>query len=71
MSTNAPFINAEGIQQLVLTEKRQALLKTMLHCTETACLRNLSNTFHRAEQNIKLRKYHILHGIENHIFACF
>lgn len=27
MATNAPFTNAEGSQQLVLKEKRKALLK--------------------------------------------
>lgn len=38
MSTNAPFTNAEGSQQLILTEKRKALLKTMLPCTEISHL---------------------------------
>lgn len=49
MATNAPFTNAEESQQLVHREKMKALLKTMLHCTETSCLHKLSNTFHRAQ----------------------
>lgn len=48
MATNAPFTDAEGSQQLVLKEKRKALLKKALHCIEALCTHKLSNTFNRA-----------------------